>query len=83
MSGQAAVRQTVPTLAKNAFASFPVGDIHVNRFCPSGCWLDGFITQQQFSFRTLHPERQTPINQNYAEYLLKELEAVKLKYSPN
>jgi hypothetical protein len=57
--------------------------MHVDRFYASACWLGGFMARQCFSLRVPHPERRTPINQDYAEYCLGELEKAKLKYPTN
>jgi hypothetical protein len=83
MSGQDAVRETVQTLAKNAFASLPVEDMQVDRFCASGCWLNGFMARPHFSLQTPHPEHWASIGQDSAECFLGGLEKVKLKYPPN
>jgi hypothetical protein len=72
-------QQTAQPLAKNAFASLPLGDVQVDRFCASDGWLGDFMAGQHFSFRMLHPERWTPIDLDEVEYFLEELEKPKLK----
>jgi hypothetical protein len=77
-SGQSAVQQTVQTLAKNAFTSLPVEDIHIDRLCASGCWLHDFMARQHFSLRAPEADR----SRLYGSFL-EALEKARLKYLPN
>jgi hypothetical protein len=81
--GRAAVRETIATLAINAFGSLPPEQVHVDRFCASGSWVDDFLDRCNLCLRIPHPERRTVIDESVVDYFRQKLHEARDRYPPN
>jgi hypothetical protein len=81
--GLGAVRGTIATLAMNAFQSLPQEQVHAERFCASGSWVDDFMERCNFCLRVPHPERRTVISPSIVEFFKRRLHEAKERYPAN
>jgi hypothetical protein len=79
-TGIGAMRSTIQTLATNAFGSLPADEIHVERFCASSSWVDGFMERTGLCLRIPHPERRCKIDESMAIQFKARLGAASNRY---
>ena len=81
-TGIGATPNDVAMLAKNAFSSLDVSDMHVERFCASRHFISNFMDRNNFSLRRPHNEKRTSIDSNYEQEFLKRFNEIWNDYPP-
>jgi hypothetical protein len=81
--GNGPVRADVKILTSNAYSSQNYEDFHVERFCASSRFIDGFLDRHKLSLHAPHVERRCNIDPTFATEFLRRLNECPQDYPPD